>query len=42
MSPRQLRIIELRGKLRGWLPAKERDRLLAELARLVRAEAAGP
>ena len=40
MTPRQLRIIELRVKLRGWLPAKERDRLLAELARLVRAETA--
>ena len=42
MTARQLRIIELRGKLMGWLSAKERDRLLAELARLVKAEAGGP
>ena len=39
MTARQLRIIELRAKLRGWLAADERDRLLAELARLVKAEA---
>ena len=42
MTPRQLRILELRVKLRGWLSAPERDRLLTELARLVKAEAVGP
>jgi len=41
MTARQLRIIELRAKLMGYLPAAERDRLTDELARLVRAEAVG-
>jgi len=41
MTPRQLRIIELRGKLLGWLSAAERDKLTEELGRLVKAEAVG-
>jgi len=39
MTPRQLRIIELRGKLMGYLSAAERDKLMEELGRLVKAEA---
>jgi len=42
MTARQLRIIELRGQLMGWLKQAERDKLLEELARLVKAEAGGP